>query len=49
MIAMATMNFKQDINHADADKFTSWLNRWKEMQDVLCNQETKRAVFAFYR
>lgn len=47
-IAMARIDFKQDIKQADADKITSWLYSQQGVQYVLCNQKTKIAVFSFY-
>jgi hypothetical protein len=47
-IAMARIDFKQDINQADADKITSWLYSQKGVQHVLCNQQTKIAIISFY-
>ena len=47
-IAMARIDFKQNINQADADKITSWLYSQQGVQHVLCNQQTKIAVFSFY-
>jgi uncharacterized protein YpmB len=47
-LAMARIDFKQDINQADADKITSWLYSQQGVQHVLCNQKTDIAVFTFY-
>ncbi len=47
-LAMARIDFKQDINQADADKITSWLYSQQGVQHVLCNQKTNIAVFTFY-
>lgn len=47
-IAMARIDFKQDINQADADKISTWLYQQKGVQHVLCNQQNKIAVFTFY-
>ena len=47
-IAMARIDFKQDIKQSDADKITSWLYSQQGVQHVLCNQKTDIAVFTFY-
>ena len=47
-LAMARIDFKQDINQADANKITSWLYNQQGVQHVLCNQKTNMAVFTFY-
>ena len=47
-IALARIDFKQDIKQSDADKITSWLYSQQGVQHVLCNQASKIAVFSFY-
>ena len=47
-IAMARIDFKQNIQQSDADKITSWLYSQQGVQHVLCNQASKIAVFSFY-
>src|ERR1700759_4376619 len=47
-IAMARIDFKQNINQQDADKISSWLYSQPGVQHVLCNQKTRAAVFSFY-
>jgi uncharacterized membrane protein YvbJ len=47
-LAMARIDFKQNINQADADKITAWLYSHQGVQHVLCNQKTNIAVFTFY-
>ena len=47
-IAMARIDFKQDIKQPDADKITSWLYNQKGVEHVLCNQASKIVVFSFY-
>lgn len=47
-LAMARIDFKQDINQADANKISSWLYHQYGVQRVLCNEQTNIAVFTFY-
>lgn len=47
-IAMARIDFKQNINQSDADKISSWLYSQQGVQHVLCNQKTRIAVFSYY-
>ena len=47
-VALARIDFKQDINKADADKITAWLYAQKGVQHVLCNDKTNKAIFSFY-
>lgn len=47
-VAMARIDFKQDINQQDADRITAWLYRQKGVEHVLCNPQTETAVFTFY-
>lgn len=47
-VAIARIDFKQDINQADANKISAWLYAQKGVQHVLCNQQTNIAVFSFY-
>ncbi len=47
-IAMARIDFKEDIKQADADKITAWLYQQKGIDHVLCNEKTNIAVFSFY-
>ncbi len=47
-IAMARIDFKQDIKQADAEKITSWLYQQNGVDHVLCNEKTNIAVFSFY-
>jgi hypothetical protein len=47
-IAMARIDFKQDINQEDADKITAWLYQQKGVDHVFINTKTETAVFTFY-
>lgn len=47
-IAMARIDFRQNINQADANKISAWLYSQQGVQHVLCNQKTRIAVFSFY-
>ncbi|MBS1683326.1 MAG: hypothetical protein JSS76_01125 [Bacteroidetes bacterium] len=47
-VALARIDFKQDINQEDADRITSWLSQQPGVDHVLCNASTETAVFSFY-
>jgi len=47
-LAMARIDFKQDINTGDAEKITTWLYGRQGVQKVLCNPGGKCVVFTFY-
>ena len=47
-VAMARIDFKQDISQQDANKITAWLSQQKGVDHVLCNATTETAVFTFY-
>jgi len=47
-IAMARIDFKQQIDQQDANKISAWLYAQKDVQHVLCNQKAGIAVFSFY-
>lgn len=47
-LAMARIDFKQDITQDDADKITTWLYQQKGVDHVLCNAATNIAVFTFH-
>lgn len=47
-VAIARIDFKQDINQADANKISTWLYSQNGVQHVLCNDKTDIAVFSFY-
>lgn len=47
-VALARIDFKQPINGDDANKISSWLYNQKGVQHVLCNSQTRIAVFSFY-
>src|SRR6188472_3538913 len=47
-IAMARIDFKQNITTADAAAISGWLYQQKGIAHVLCNPATKIAVFTFY-
>jgi len=47
-IAMARIDFKQDIKQPDADKITSWFYNQKGVEHVLCNPNSRIAVFTFH-
>lgn len=47
-IAMARIDFKQDINQNDADKVSAWLYQQKGVDHVFINTQTETAVFTFY-
>lgn len=46
-VAMARIDFKQDINNNDASKITTWLYQ-HGADHVLCNAATNIAVFTFH-
>lgn len=46
-IAMARIDFDQDISEADAQAITAWLYQQQGIDHVLCNPETDIAVFTF--
>ena len=47
-VAMARIDFKQNITQNDAATITSWLYHQNGVSHVLCNPATKIAVFTFY-
>lgn len=47
-VALARIDFKQTINNDDANKISSWLYNQKGVQHVLCNPQSRIAVFSFY-
>lgn len=47
-VVMARVDFKQDIDSAEAHVITDWLYKQKGVEHVLCNPETNIAVFTFY-
>ena len=47
-VAIARIDFKQDINQTDANKISTWLYSQNGVQHVLCNDKTDIAVFSFY-
>ena len=47
-VAMARIDFKQEINKDDADKITSWLAVQPGVSRVLVNEQTNIAVFTFH-
>ncbi len=47
-VALARIDFKQQINGDDAQKISTWLYSQKGVQHVLCNPESRIAVFSFY-
>lgn len=47
-VAMARIDFKQDISQQDADRITTWLSQQPGVDHVLCNAQTEIAVFTFY-
>ncbi|MBS1593987.1 MAG: hypothetical protein JST90_06660 [Bacteroidetes bacterium] len=47
-VAMARIDFKQDITRQDADQITAWLSHQKGVDHVLCNAQTETAVFTFH-
>lgn len=47
-VVMARVDFKQDIDSAEAHVITNWLYSQKGVEHVLCNPETNIAVFTFY-
>jgi hypothetical protein len=47
-VAMARIDFKQDINQADADKITAWLYQQQGVNHVMVNAKTEIAVFSFF-
>lgn len=47
-IAMARIDFKQNITAADAATIAGWLYQQQGITHVLCNPTTKIAVFSFY-
>lgn len=47
-IAMARIDFKQDITTQDAGKITAWLSQQPGVEHVVCNPACETAVFTFY-
>ena len=47
-IAMARIDFKQDITSEDASRIVNWLYQQKGIDHVLCNEKTKMVVFTFH-
>jgi len=47
-ISMARIDFKQPVTQADAGRITTWLYAQKGVDHVLCNPDSKIAVFTFY-
>ena len=47
-IAMARIDIKQHITQQDADTIASWLYRQNGVAHVLCNPQSRIAVFSFY-
>lgn len=47
-VAMARLDFKQNIQQADADKITAWLYQQQGIDHVLCNSQSSIAVFTFH-
>ena len=47
-VAMARIDFKQNITPDDAAKITGWLYQQQGVAHVLCNPAGKVAVFTFY-
>lgn len=47
-VAMARIDFKQDMSQQDADKVTAWLSHQPGVDHVLFNAQTETAVFSFY-
>lgn len=47
-VALARIDFKQNISQQDADRITSWLSQQPGVDHVLCNASTETAVFSFY-
>ena len=45
---METMNFKTDINPADANKFIYWAAILNGVKNLVCIPEIKIAAFTFY-
>ncbi len=46
-IAMARIDFKENLSKEDSVKITSWLYKQKGVEYVLCNPTSKIAVFSF--
>jgi len=47
-IAMARINFKQNISDADAAKVSTWLYQQKGVDHVLINPTSKIGIFTYY-
>jgi hypothetical protein len=47
-IAMARIDFKQDISVNDVAKITNWFMLQKGISQFKCSPESKHAVFTFY-
>ncbi len=47
-IAMARIDFLEDLNSNDSVKITNWLTTQNGVERVLCNPAGKTVVFSFY-
>lgn len=47
-LVMARLDIHQAINTQDADKITSWLYAQKGVNRVLCNADSRIAIFTYY-
>lgn len=47
-IAMARIDFKQDISQEDAAIITTWFNKQTGVQRFTCNTQNRNAVFTFF-
>lgn len=47
-VAMARIDFKQDIQQPDAEKITSWLYAQPGVDHVLCNADGDCVVFTYH-
>jgi hypothetical protein len=46
-VAMARIDFKQDITQADANKITKWLSAQQGVVHTLCNPDSDISVFSY--
>lgn len=46
-VAMARIDFKQDINQTDANEINKWLSAQQGVVHTLCNPETDISVFSY--
>lgn len=47
-LALARIDFKQELSEADVNKITGWLSQQTGVTHVMCNEASGTAIFSFY-